>query len=270
MSDTPQNGEVAEVIEQQPVINDSVPVSEAGSQVQGESSEQPVDAVAQAQEKANVAFNKQYGEKMQLKRDLETSNVELARLRQEGIDRQAAAVGEIPPMPDAFDDDYDQKVNARDEAIRNQANFNAQNQAYQNQQQQIQQGQLVQQQQASEKVQNDFLSNARGTGATDTEIASVVNTLVTQGLSGDLGSAVMADEDGYFIAKHLAANPVEAFELSQMNPYAAGAKFAELKVKAGALKPKQSNTPEPVDNLQGNGVDPKAGNHKNLGGVVFS
>ncbi len=62
MSDTPQNDEpINEVVNEEVVTNDSVPHSEGGEQVQAESTEQ-VDEVAVAQEKANAAFNKQYGE----------------------------------------------------------------------------------------------------------------------------------------------------------------------------------------------------------------
>ena len=80
----------------------------------------------------------------------------------------------------------------------------------------------------------------------------------------------MSDPDGYFIAKHLAANPQGAHELNTMNPILAGAKFAELKQKASALKPKTSNAPSPATNLQGNGVDPTAGKYKNLSGTKYS
>ena len=63
MSDTPQNDEVVET-------NDSIPASDTGEQVQAESEVVQVDEVAEAKQKANDAFNKQYGEKKQLERDL--------------------------------------------------------------------------------------------------------------------------------------------------------------------------------------------------------
>lgn len=269
MSDTPQNDSVDSEISE-PVIetNDSVPHSEGGEQVQAESEVQ-VDEVELAKQKANDAFNKQYGEKKQLERDLAEQREQNAKFQQAERERQAAALGDIPAMPDAFDDDFDAKVKARDEALIAQANYNASNNAYL-QQEQFQQQQAAQAtQQAQAKLEQDFLANARGTGAKDEEITSVVNTLVQTGLSGDLGSAIMADSEGYFIAKHLAANPQEAYELNSMNPILAGAKYAEIKQKASALKPKTSSTPTPATNLQGNGVDPEASQYKYISGSTI-
>ena len=123
-------------------------------------------------------------------------------------------------------------------------------------------------QQAQSKLEQDFLSSARNTGAKDDEITGVINTLVQAGLGGDLGSAIMSDSEGYFIAKHLAANPQEAHELNTMNPILAGAKYAEIKAKASALKPKTSSTPSPATNLRGNGVGEQK--HPALEGVKYS
>lgn len=270
MSDTPQNDEaINEVVSAEPVTNDSVPHSEGGEQVQAESNEQ-VDEVAVAQEKANAAFNKQYGEKKQLERDLAAQREVNAKFEKADRERLAAQVGDIPPMPDSFDEDFDVKVKQRDDALIAQANFNAQNNAYMQQEQfnQQQAAQAAQQKQA--ELASSFTANAKKMGATDEEFNSVVNTLNNGGMTGDIGAAIMSEPDGYFIAKHLAANPIEAHELNTMNPILAGAKFAELKQKASALKPKTSNAPTPATNLDGNGVDLEAGKYPHLKGVKFS
>ena len=194
------------------------------------------------------------------------ANDKLAKFQQADRDRQAAQVGEIPAMPDSFDDDFDAKVKQRDEALIAQANFNAQNNAY------IQQQQFTQQQAAQAALQkqaelgNSFTANAKAAGATDEEFNTVVMTLNNGGMTGDIGNAIMQDPDGYFIAKHLAANPQEAHELNTMNPILAGAKFAELKLKASALKPKTSSTPAPVDSLQGVTSDFEGKQYKYIGG----
>ena len=266
MSDTPQNDDVIETNE---VIetNDSVVDSETTAPVEGESSQQ-VDEVEVAKQKANDAFNKQYGEKKQLERDLAEERKVNEQFQQAERERQAALVGNIPDMPDPFDDNFEEAVKKRDEALIAQANFNQQNRAYQERQQFQQQQAQAEQQKAQTKLEQDFLGNARSTGASETEIISVVNTLVNAGLSGDLGSAIMSDSDGYFVAKHLAANPQEAYELINMNPILAGGKFAELKQKASALKPKTSNAPKPSDTLQGKGHTPPS-QYKHISGATF-
>jgi len=270
MSETPQSDEVInEEVNAEVTTNDSVLESDTSNQVQDESNEQ-VDEVELAKQKANEAFNKQYGEKKQLERDLAAQAAKVAQFEQAERERQAAQVGNIPPMPDAFDDNYDVKVKERDEALIAQANFNAQNNIYTQQQEALQ----LQQQQAAQaeaiQLQNDFVSKSKAAGASDQEFNNIVNTLNNGGMTQQGAKAIMSlGEDGYFIAKHLAANVMEASEFNSLDPIQQGMKLVELKQKASALKPKTSNAPEPATNLHGNGVDTEAGKYKNIGGAKF-
>lgn len=271
MSDTPQN-DVTPTDFNQPEgdieTNDSVPASETGEQAQAESEVQ-VDEVELAKKKTNEAFNKQYGEKKQLERDLASQKAELEKLQQAERDRQAAIVGNIPPMPDSFDDDYEAKVRARDEAIAAQASFNTQNQVYLQQQETNRQREAQAKQNELAQLASKFTANAKELGATDEEFNSVITTLNNAGMPSDLGQVIMSDPDGYLIAKHLMANPIEAHEVITANPYIVGAKLVEIKSKASALKPKTSNAPQPATNLSGNGIDPELGQYKNINGAKF-
>lgn len=269
MSDTPQNDDpINEEVNEQVEINDSVPESDTGNQVQDESNEQ-VDEVVVAQEKANAAFNKQYGEKKQLERDLKAQRELNERLQQAEFDRQAAAVGNIPPMPDSFDDDFDEKMKRRDDAIIAQANFNAQQDAH-TQQQQYQQ-QQVQAQKQAELNQQMQSYNARATelGIKQDELQAAANVVGNLGLSDDLVMHILADSDGPLIVKHMAANQEIGFELAQMSPFLVGAKLNEIKANAAALKPKTTNAPAPTAKLSGNGVDKDAGKYQNIKGATF-
>jgi hypothetical protein len=268
MSDTPQNDDAIENVD---VIetNDSVMDSEAITPVEGESEVQQVDEVEAAKQKANDAFNKQYGEKKQLERDLAAQREENAKFQQAERDRQAAKVGTIPDMPDSFDDDFDQKMKERDEALIAQANFNTQNQNYQ-QQQQFQQQQEAQAKQV--KVQESMASysqKATELGIKQEELQAAGNTVAQYGLSDDLVMHILADSDGPLITKHLAANPQEGFQLAQMSPFLVGNFLDGIRTKASALKPRTSNAPNPSDNLQGKGHKPSS-QHKHIGGATFS
>jgi hypothetical protein len=271
MSDTPQNDEYVEVNENtnEPIeINDSIPDSDTGEQVQAESSEQ-VDPVEVAKQKANEAFNKQYGEKKQLERDLKLERERLAKFEQEERDRQAALVGDIPPIPEPFDDDFDEKVRARDQALIAQANFNAQNQHY------LQQQQISQQQAAQAKQQHihdsmaSYTKKAVDMGINQNELQAAGNTVANYGLSDDLILHILGDSDGPLITKHLAANPQDGHKLSSLSPYEVGTFLADVKQRAGALKPKKSSAPNPATNLRGNGADPSSGKHKHIRGAKF-
>ena len=268
MSVTPQNDEaINEEVNVDIETNDSIPSSESGEQVQAESIEQ-VDEAEVAKQKANEAFNKQYGEKKQLERDLAAQREENAKFQQAERERQAAQVGNIPPMPDAFDDDFDIKVKQRDEALIAQAEYSAQNQSYM-QQEQFNQQQAAQAKQV--KVQESMASysqKATELGIKQDELQAAANTVANYGLSDDLVMHILGDSDGPLITKHLAANPQDGYDLASMSPYSVGQFLDGIKTKASALKPKTSNTPSPATNLQGNGVNPGDG-YNNIKGAKF-
>lgn len=271
MSDTPQNDEYVEVDNEtnEPIeINDSIPDSDTGEQVQAESTEQASPEEV-AKQKANEAFNKQYGEKKQLERDLQLERDRLAQFEQAERDRQAALIGDIPPIPDAFDDDYEQKIAARDQALVEQARFNAQNQSYMQQQQQAQQQAAQAQQQHVHDSMVNYTKKANELGIKQEELQSAGNAVAGYGLSDDLVLHILGDSDGPLITKHLAANPQDGWKLASISPYEVGNFLNEVKAKAGALKPKKSSAPNPATNLRGNGADPSKSKYKNLAGAKF-
>ena len=270
MSDTPQNDEpINEAVNEEVVTNDSAPVSDAGNPVQDESNEQ-VDEVAVAQEKANKAFNTLYGKNKQGERDLEAANLKIANFEQGERERQAAAVGNIPPMPDSFDEDFDAKVKQRDEAIIAQANYNAQNNAYLQQQQFTQQQDAQAQQVKVQESMASYSQKATELGIKQEELQAAGSVVANYGLSQDLIMHILGDSDGPLITKHLAANPQDGHQLASMSPFAVGQFLDGIKTKASALKPKTSNAPSPATNLQGNGVDPEAGKYKYISGATFT
>ena len=262
MSD-PQNDEYIEV-----ETNDSTPASEPGEQVQAESNVQ-VDEVAEAKQKANDAFNKQYGEKKQLERDLQLERQKLATFEQAERDRVAAQVGDIPPIPDPFDDDVEAKTRARDEAIRANERHSAQQNAYLQQQQRTQQQAAQAKQEQVNKSMQDYTSKAVELGIKQEELQAAGNTVAGYGLSDDLVMHILADSDGPLITKHLAANPQEGYQLASMSPFAVGSFLDGIKAKASALKPKTTNAPAPATGLQGSGGDPDASKYKNLRGTKY-
>jgi len=268
MSDIPQNDEYVEEITAPVETNDSIPESETGEQVQAESDVQ-VDEVELAKQKANEAFNKQYGEKKQLERDLKLEREKLAAFEQAEREKLKAQAGNIPPMPDAFDDDYEAKVKVRDEAIIANANYNAQNQAYLAQQQFTQQQAAQAKQEQINKSMQDYTSKAVELGIKQEELQAAGNAVAGYGLSDDLVMHILADSDGPLITKHLAANPQEGYQLASMSPYQVGSFLDGIKSKASALKPKKTNAPAPAERLTGNGADPEAGKYKNLRGTKY-
>lgn len=228
-----------------------------------------VDEEAAKQEAINKAINKKHFEAQQAKRDLDVANKQIADFQAKEREQMAAQVGTIPDMPDPFDDDYDEKIKLREEALINQANFNSQNQVFQ-QQQQFQQQQAQQQQQVKlQESMNSYSKKATELGIKQDELQSAANAVAQYGLSDDLVMHILADSDGPLITKYLAANPQEGIELAQMSPFMVGSFLDVIKQKTGELKPKITKTPKPGDNLKGKGSPPNNSEYKNIGGAKF-
>jgi len=219
MSDTPQNDEaINEEVNVEVEINDSIPTSESGEQVQAESNEQvdEVDEVKVAQDKANAAFNKQYGEKKQLERDNAAQAQQLQQFQQAERERQAAQVGIIPPVPDAFDDNADELNRIRDEAITAQAVFNN-NQANHLQQEQFNQQQAVQANNIeNHRIVQDHNARTVKLGIKAEEMQQAENAVLQYGLNPELLKHITTMEDSPLVYKHLAANPQDAYQLASM------------------------------------------------------
>lgn len=252
-----------EVIENQEIETDLAPVSEA------EHEEQPqVDEEAAKQEAIQKAINKKHFEAKQAERERDEANRKLAEFEQKQRDQIAAQMGNIPEMPDAFDDDYEIKVKQRDEALIAQANFNTQNQAFLQQQKFEQQQEAQAKQVEVQKSITNYSKKAGELGIKQDELQAAANTVATYGLSDDLVLHILSDSEGPLITKHLAANPQDGVELATMSPFAVGTFLNDIKQKASALKPKKSNAPKPATNLQGNGATPTDG-YNNIKGAKF-
>jgi len=273
MSDTsPQNDDATIELDSAEVeTNDSAVASDTTTPVEGES-EQQVDEVELAKQKSNDAFNKQYGVNKQLERDVKSRDEKIASFEQAERERQAAAVGSIPNLPDRFDFDTDEEFNAanksRDDAIVAQTNYNATQNAY------LQQEQFNQQQAADVKAEQfnksltSYTAKATELGIKQDELQAAGKAVAGYGLSDDLVMHILSDSDGPLITKHLAANPQDGYQLASMDPYSVGSFLDGIKAKASALKPKTSNTPAPATNLTGNGAGEQK--HPALEGVIYS
>jgi hypothetical protein len=239
------------------------------SEGQHESIDQVDEAAKQAKATQDI-INKKTFEAKQAQRDLQSANDRLKAIEDKERESQAAAVANIPPIPDQYDDDFEQKMADRDAAVLAQATFNSTQAANQREQQSQQQQQERLQQEQIQKAAIAYDARAVELNIGTDELKAAGGTVVQYGLSDDLAMHILSDPDGPLIIKHLAANPQEGFELASMSPYAVGTYLDGVRSKAAALKPKQSNAPAPADTLQGNGVDPEMGKYQNLKGTVYS
>lgn len=161
----------------------------------------------------------------------------------------------IPSIPDPFDDDFEEKVKVRDEAIMQKAAQDAQKNVVIEQQNANNEAAQKAEQERSESLVKGFDSQIVKLGLEPEEIRGAVNTIVEYGISKDVGEFILQHEDGPLITKYLAANPIELDELRNMSPINAALKInSTIKNAASTMKPQASQAPDPAETLSGRGA----------------
>ena len=160
----------------------------------------------------------------------------------------------IPPIPDSWDDNYEQKIKERDQAIMQ----SARNEAIKAQQSeataQQEQARQVEQAKIDRQRNDDFVANADKLGVNRDSLTAASNAVIGYGISPEIANAIITDDNGPLIIQHLASNPLDLHELTNGNAFTAGQKWSEIKASSIALKPKTSQAPPPTTKVSGKGV----------------
>ena len=203
-------------------------------------------------EKAQKAINRQHfkyreeqRKREQLQADLEAANKRINEL-------SAPAPIDIPPLPDSWDENFQEKMRLRDELILkkaqvdNQAEIERQAQALDSQRRQ------EEQQRRSQILAEQFNKNAEKIGLDTNELYQAQQALVNYGIGPELATLLLEDNDGPLMTTHLAANPLDLSELVNASPIKAGLLLGEIKSKATAAKPKTTSAaPAPPTKVGG-------------------
>lgn len=205
------------------------------------------------QEAVNAAINRQhakYREEERKRKEAEREAEEL-RAKLSKLDQPETDVT-IPPIPDPYDDDYEEKLKKREEAIsrKAQAEFRAQaaETAKLEEQRKIDEAEKSR----VEEAVKSFNANTAKLGLSAEEVTTAANTVGSYGISNDMANFLLSDAEGPLMVKYLAANPVELDEIRHMDPYSAAIKLStEVRTKAGVLKPQVSAAPAPAEALTG-------------------
>ncbi len=160
----------------------------------------------------------------------------------------------VPALPEAYEDDYAKKMQERDTAIAHNAT-NAATKAQQAKanEQKVQTEQIAEVRRR-EELNDGFVKNADRLGVNREALTAAQNTVVQYGLSSELAQAIITDPEGPLIIQHLAANPLDLYELTGGDAFKAGQAWVGIKSKSSALKPKTSNAPAPATTLNGTGA----------------
>lgn len=239
VEDVVQEVEQVEEVEQQEAASELATDTETEQEA---NTETDADTHQVNQDKINRTINKFYREKMEAKEEAERLQRELEKFKQ-------TQEPEIPPMPDPFDDNYEDKVRQRDEALALKARRDAEQQVLAERRQQEQLAQM-------QATVSGYAEKATKLGLDQTEWQQNLQVAGQYIQSDDLGMAILSDPEGPLLTQYLAQNPMDAINLNQLNPYQA-AQFIETQVrpKARELKPKTTQAPPPPTQVKSTGAN---------------
>lgn len=239
-----------------PAIEDNgVEFDGGGADLAPAEQEQPAASVEGVEVDGPESFKKAINKQHYKFREEERKSIELQRQLDElkakhsapSIDEKV----EVPAIPDAWADDYESQLKARDEAIRQNERY-----AAQEQHRVAQEAQALQEKQREEAkyiqgIEDGFKSNAEKLKLDGGEVMKAAQAVAGYGVSGEVANFLMTDPDGPLMVQYLAQNPLELDELSRLTPMQVGLKLPEIKTKSSALKPTQSEAPDPSTRLNG-------------------
>lgn len=274
MSELQSDGESLPVESTQEVQAEANPIleselaTESETTASTENAEQTEDSNVN-QDKVQKVINKKHFEKMEAVRRAEAAEAKLKEIEDKKLEQLQANMGVIPEMPDPYEDDYESKVKARDEAIRKNAEFQAQQQVVQQNQQQAEIARQQREQAELNEKLNTYQKRAKELGINGQELQHAANTVSSYGLNEGAAMAILNDSDGALITKYLASNPVEIERLNNVSQFELGMLWSDVKSKAVALKPKSSSAPMPPTNIDGGGADPDGGKYDVIKGYTL-
>ena len=205
------------------------------------------------------AINKQHAKYREEERKRIQAEDEAGKLREklEKLEAEKSVV-DIPAIPDPYDDNYEEQLRIRDEAIMRKATQDAQQQSVIAQQD----AQKEVAQKAEQERLNTLVSGYDGQiaklGLNPEEVRVAGDKVVEYGISADLAEFILQQEDGPLITQYLSKNPVALDDLRHMSVIDGAFKVSsDIRKAASTLKPQASQTPDPTETLTGRGAGEK-------------
>lgn len=213
----------------------------------------PPDQQAKFDRLLNKRLARQYKaqEKLQQERDDFAAKVEAFQKAQANPQQSQRPV--VPDLPDRFDDDFDEKVKVRDQALLRQAKWDAQ------------QDEAKRQKENAERAeQQRFTEDLKRRGEAYTERAVKLKIkpeelrvagkmLATAKLGVDVINEILDDDKGPALTVYLSKHLSELEKIKEMPPTKAAVYLATV-IKPKALEKPVPNAPPPTERLKGAGA----------------
>lgn len=214
------------------------------------------DQSAVEQEKVQAAINRQhakYREEERRRKEVEAKLHELEQ-RVQGYEASKPEPS-IPPIPDPYDDDYDQKIRERDAAILAKAKYDAESEYKTKAQEELENTRRTAEQERLQSQITSYQKRVTEIGLNPDSMEAATQKVIDYGVSQSIAQFILEDVDGPLFTAYLAENPIELSELNEMSPMQAAIKMhTDIRAKSSGLKPQRSKAPPPADTLQGNGA----------------
>ena len=209
-------------------------------------------------EEPKVDYNKVIAQKAfesrEHKREAESLRQELAAIKE----KEAILLEPmILPVPDQYDDNYAEQMEARDKSIQEKAQYDA------SQRVRAEQAEYQRQQQNQEQINqvnergNKYKENSIKLGVDQAQLGEAANIVANYGIRQDVAMELLSEEQGPLITMYLAQNPQALDAINTANAISLGNVWSDIKTKASSLQTKTTSTPDPVETQKGSGVGPK-------------
>ena len=181
---------------------------------------------------------------------------------QRQLDEAKAAIPQeqapnVPKLPDPYDDNYEDQVAARDDAIRAKERFDARQSFAQTQREQAQAAQQREQQAALNNKVTEYSNRATALGVNAQELQAAGNLVSQYGINDQVTQFILGDDQGPLITQYLSKNPMELETIRTLDPMQAAIHISSnIKSKAAALGVRTPTAPDPAEILRGSGVAP--------------
>lgn len=247
--------------------SNALPDESANDEQTQEVDAQPSEQTQEEQDAIQKAINKKHFEKMQAQRERDAALQELERIRAENAQQQQKV--EIPPVPDPFDENYGEKLAAREQAIQEKARIEyAEKQQLEQQQNyylQMQQKKQIEQAEAMNKC----YENAQKNGISQDDLNFAAQQLAAGNINAQVAENIVKDDDSALLISYLGGNAQEIDIISQLDPFGA-AMYIERNIRPKIRKPKTvSAAKAPPKVVKGGSVESDRSKYPFSAGATF-
>lgn len=254
---SPIEGEIVIDSDSAPEEEAQTPVEEEAQQVETE--EASTEQAQEGDEQGNdpewytKAINRQHFKYREEERKRLELEQELEKIKGQ-LPKQAAP--DIPPPPDPFAEDYEQKIAERDKAIQERIRYDTQQSLIK----EAARRKAVAEQEAAQKeftarVQT-YSDRAEKLGVEAQELAVAGQTIASYGIPDALTNYILNEEKGPLITMHLARHPQELEQVRSLDPVSAAVHIATQIAPKVSVVPNKSQAPKPPETLSGAGAPP--------------